>query len=91
MYNPLACSPDVAKYYVTHRSTGKIARQSSTYKSKLLGHCFDRHHAVTYDFLPLIKFAGGLAITERKIGSIDIYPAKKRLPFLAWPSTFSSI
>ena len=50
---------------------------------ELVRHRFDGHDAVSLGFLPLIKFAGGFAITDRKIGSFDIRPSQKTISVFA--------
>lgn len=45
--------------------------------SKLVGNRFDGHNAVPFGFLLLIKLAGGFAISDRKVGSLDLHTCQK--------------
>lgn len=49
---------------------------------KLVGKRFDGHYAVSFGFLSLIKFAGGFAVTYRKIRHLDIRPCEKAVAVL---------
>jgi hypothetical protein len=50
--------------------------------SELVGNRFDGHNAVPFGFLPLIKLAGGFAISDRKVGSLDVRPCQKAVSVL---------